>query len=232
MSRLSIAPLRAGSTAAAVALVVAAGALAVASASGLVPSGALGWPGDDALLVAGFVTVAVSVGAVVLTLDLIAEPNHRERRGRDLDSEATAPGAETTSPRPETGLPDPNGAPPDSETVPAVPRVGSEIDGIVDGPRLPRRRSAAERERVRERLRRVAVGTVRRERDVSTRRAEKLVDRGEWTADATAAAFLGERTPPQSHRVVARVAPATAFRHRVRRTVRAVVALEDGEEAP
>jgi hypothetical protein len=214
----------------AVVLAVAAGVLALASTTGLVSPAALHRPGADALLVAGFVTVTVSVGAVVLTLDLIAEPSRRDRQGATVPDTGESPvGAEPTHSRPDTGFPEPAAAPPESETVPAVPRVGAEIDGIVDGPYLPRRRSAAERDQVRERLRRTAVGTVRRERGVSTRRAESLVDRGEWTADATAAAFLGDREPRWPLGVAARVVPATVFRYRVRRTVRAVVTVANGE---
>lgn len=82
--------------------------------------------------------------------------------------------------------------PPDPEGVPTADRPGASFDRLVAGPRYavfspPR----GDRERVEERLREAAVRTVMRSSNRSHHEASRCVDRGEWTADAVAADFLG-----------------------------------------
>jgi len=112
---------------------------------------------------------------------------------------------------------------PDPETTPAIPRAGSEFDRLVDGRVLSRRLGTDERERVRSRLRHTAVETVRRREGVPRERAADLVERGEWTDDTTAAAFLGQPARPRAVRLCDRVASGVAFRHEARRTAQEIV---------
>ena len=83
----------------------------------------------------------------------------------------------------------------------AVPLVGERFDGVladVERMSATRLRRSDEPAYLRERLRRAAVVTVARERGVDHDRAAALVDRGTWTDDPAAAAFLspGLTAPP------------------------------------
>ncbi|WP_144799619.1 DUF7269 family protein [Halorubrum depositum] len=83
------------------------------------------------------------------------------------------------------------------------------------------------RREIRDRVREVAVATVARDRNVSVEAAERLVETGEWTDDATAAAFLAR---PSSYPVRVRLRAAVSGRSRyefgLRATVDAVGRLE------
>jgi hypothetical protein len=160
----------------------------------------LQWSEDDVLLVAGFFTLTFTAGTLLLALDGLVE--------------ADGP----TLPEPEP------------ETTPPIPRAGAEFDRLVDGGVLSRRLTADERRQVRSRLRHAAVETVRRRAEISRERAEVLVERGEWTDDATAAAFLGQPARPRAVRLCDRVASGVAFRHGARRTAREIVTYANGSE--
>jgi hypothetical protein len=84
----------------------------------------------------------------------------------------------------------------------AVPLVGERFDGVladVERMSATRLRRSEEPAYLRERLRQAAVVTVARERGVDHDRAAALVDRGTWTDDPAAAAFLspGLTAPPR-----------------------------------
>lgn len=154
----------------------------------------LRWPGDDVLVVVGFFTVAVCVGAVLVTGSLVVEPS---------DSPTHEP-----------------------EAPPQIPRAGAEFDRLDTNPLWARPLSEDERRARRARLRRATVQTIRRVSDVSRREAEARVERGTWTENATAAAFLGAAPRPRSARLYARVSDRLAARHGARETARALVAYE------
>lgn len=106
----------------------------------------------------------------------------------------------------------------------AVPLVGERFDGVladVERMSATRLRRSDEPAYLRERLRQATVVTVARERGVDHDRAAALVDRGTWTDDPAAAAFLspGLTAPPRirlrealstTPRVVARARRTTA----------------------
>lgn len=71
---------------------------------------------------------------------------------------------------------------------------GSDLDDRIARRRSPRRRGRNSRDRVRERVRDVAVRATARRRNCSRERAADLVDEGAWTDDGTAAAFLSSTT--------------------------------------
>lgn len=121
---------------------------------------------------------------------------------------------------------------PEPETLPPTPQTGSDLDRIMDK-RLPiRHPPAEERQRVRERLRRAVIQTIRRTAGVSRQRAEELVTQGEWTENTTAAAFLGESEFQRPIRLCDLISSRFVFQYSVRQTVRAIVtyATERSEE--
>lgn len=113
---------------------------------------------------------------------------------------------------------------PEPETTPSVPRAGTELDRIVETRLLAPHRSTEERHRVRERLRQTVMQTIQRTAGVSRSRAGELVTRGEWTENATAAAFLGRTDPPHVLRLCEHASSRLVFQHSVRQTTRAIVA--------
>lgn len=106
-------------------------------------------------------------------------------------------------------------------TPPAVESVapdgpGRELDAVLDS--LPAHRFTPDHRRVRNRLRRVAIGTVARTERCSREAARERVDEGRWTADADVASFLaGDSFDPPSlaHRLSARVRRDDWFRLKV-----------------
>jgi hypothetical protein len=110
-----------------------------------------------------------------------------------------------------------------------LPRDGQEFDDVV-GPRsacLPVV-GEVDRDAVRGRLRRVAVETLARKTDASREGAASIVDEGEWTRDAHAAAFLArEGRPPVSCLLRAWLSGRAWFQVGARRTAREVVSFSD-----
>lgn len=97
---------------------------------------------------------------------------------------------------------------------------GADLDERIDratGPAIGGHRA---RRRVRDRVREVAVATVARDRNVSVEAAERLVETGEWTDDATAAAFLAR---PLSYPVQVRLRAVVSGRSRYEFGLQAVV---------
>lgn len=115
----------------------------------------------------------------------------------------------------------------DPTTAPELPAIGDSFDTALDqvstlsATRLRRSEGPAY---LRDRLRAAAVATVAREEGIGRDSAAELVDRGAWTDDPAAAAFLGEDvTAPLGLRV--REALSTTPRA-VQRARRTAVALE------
>jgi len=90
------------------------------------------------------------------------------------------------------------------------------------------RRGRNTQERVRERVREVAVRAVARERNQSVERADGVVERGEWTDDRVAAAFLSPATSyPLSDRLRGGLFGRPTYLVGVRAAVEAAAAVDD-----
>lgn len=107
---------------------------------------------------------------------------------------------------------------PERRAPAAVP--GADLDERIEratGPALGGHRA---RRQLRDRVREVAVATVARGRNVSPETAERLVETGDWTDDATAAAFLARRS---SYPVRVRLRAVVSGRSRYEFGLRAAV---------
>jgi hypothetical protein len=113
--------------------------------------------------------------------------------------------------------------PPDPEGVHEVPRPGHRLDAFIEGETsLPERVFGDRHERVRERLRAAALATLRRS-GLTREEALEALERGSWTDDPVAAAFLSEtRTPGLGERVAGLVRGESAFQRGARRAAEAV----------
>jgi len=130
------------------------------------------------------------------------------RRGRDRT--AAAPGD------PERRAP---------ATVP-----GADLDERVARATGPALRGHRARRELRDRTRELAVATVARDRNVPVEAAEDLVETGEWTDDATAAAFLARGSSyPVRVRFRAALSGRSRYEFGLRATVDAIGRLEDEE---
>ena len=89
---------------------------------------------------------------------------------------------------------------PSPGTVPLTPQFGAAFDRIVAGERpwVWSIATAQQRQRIRARLRDAAIGTIVRTSAASRETARRQVDRGAWTTDAEAAAFLGRTSIAKS----------------------------------
>lgn len=181
-------------------LIFAACLIVSASYAGLTPLKILRWPGNDTLLVVGFVTITILVGVVVLNLNFIVPTS-----------------------RPTL---------PETETPPPIPQAGAEFDRIIQTRLLAPSLSSEDRHRIRKRLQHIALQTIQRTEGVSQQQAEELINQGEWTENATAAAFLGKTAFPRSVRLCNRVSDRLVFQYGIRQTARAIVtdANEEGSE--
>lgn len=87
------------------------------------------------------------------------------------------------------------------------------------------------RRELRDRVRELAVATVARDRNVSTEAAAELVETGEWTDDATAAAFLSLGSSyPVRIRLRAALSGRSRYGFGLRAAVDAIGRLEGDEE--
>ncbi|ADD06120.1 uncharacterized protein Nmag_2560 [Natrialba magadii ATCC 43099] len=111
--------------------------------------------------------------------------------------------------------------------VPPTPAPGRDVERVVDSrwpASLPRHR----RRRLRQRMRETIVRTLVRRTDCDETTAEAMIANGTWTDDPIAAAFVrtdSERTETRLESMTDRL----RFTRRLRRTVQAVLALEDRE---
>lgn len=121
-------------------------------------------------------------------------------------------------------------APGDPERRAPASVPGDDLDERIEratGPALGGHRARRE---VRDRVRELAVAAVARDRNAPTDAAEDLVETGEWTDDATAAAFLAPRSSyPVRVRVRAMVSGRSRYESGLRAAVDALDRLEDGE---
>ncbi len=123
------------------------------------------------------------------------------------------------------------GPPPEAGDTDAEQSVGRETewDLLAAGGgryRCRRNESAAA---VRRRLVDGAVRVVTTKRGLATDAAREAILAGTWTDDPVAAAFLAEDlTQPPRERLRAAVDPGAAYHRRVRRTLAAIEALDDG----
>lgn len=127
--------------------------------------------------------------------------------------------------------------PPDPETVHDVPSLGAEFDDLVSPGGLGWVLGSGQERVIREQLRTAAIATVVREANCTREEAQRLVDRGEWTDDATAADLLAtpEGGAPLSvsspdpglvTRIRAALGGETPFQHAARRTASEIVRLD------
>lgn len=125
--------------------------------------------------------------------------------------------------------------PPDPEGIETVPRLGADVDAIVeDGLGLRERLFGDGGEQVRERIRETAVRTVSRVEHCDHAAARRRVDRGSWTDDREAAAFLaegGDAPGTWRTRLLAAVGGESPLQRGARRSIRAIVALAEGSDA-
>ena len=180
-------------------------AFGVAAAAALVPGVASMLPVDAAVAALGldYLLVAVlGVVALVVTLLVLAL---RAVGGQDQAD------------------------PPAPESIETVPRLGADVDAVLeDGLGLRRRVLGDGGEPVRERFRETAVRTVARVENCEHAEARRRVRAGTWTDDAEAAAFLadgGDARATWRTRVYAALQGESPFQRGARRAVEAVVAL-------
>lgn len=120
--------------------------------------------------------------------------------------------------------------PPDPEEVYQVPRPGQPFDEYVDGRMNVRAQLFGNRhERIRDRLYRTAVATLVRVGGMSREEARESLERGTWTDDPTAAAFLSDsQNPGVGQRLAGAVRGESPFQHGARRAAEAIVRYEEG----
>ena len=122
-------------------------------------------------------------------------------------------------------------APGDPERRAPATVPGAALDERVDRATGSALRGHRARRELRGRTRELAVAAVARDRNVPTEAAVDLVESGEWTDDATAAAFLSRGAPyPVRVRLRAVVSGRSRYEFGLRATVDAIGRLEgDGE---
>ncbi|MFB6171111.1 MAG: hypothetical protein ABEJ23_01155 [Haloarculaceae archaeon] len=118
--------------------------------------------------------------------------------------------------------------PPDPEGVADVPTPGTGFDEFVDGRVSLRERFTGDRhEQVRTRLTDAAVTTLMRTEGLSRDGAAERVERGTWTDDRAASAFLAEGTGPGlAARLAAALRGQSTFQHGARRAAVAIARRE------
>lgn len=121
--------------------------------------------------------------------------------------------------------------PPDPEEVHSVPSFGAEFDELVSRGGLRALLVTEQQREVRSRLRAAAIATVMRESNCTRSEARERVDRGTWTDDPEAAAFLAtSRGSEPAPGFVARLRTAfggeTPFQRGARRTAAEIVYLD------
>lgn len=125
--------------------------------------------------------------------------------------------------------------PPDPEQVHSVPSFGAEFDELVSRGGLRALLVTEQQREVRSRLRAAAIATVMLESNCTRSEARERVDRGTWTDDPEAAAFLAtsresEPAPKQAPGFAARLKTAfggeTPFQRGARRTAAEIVHLD------
>lgn len=121
--------------------------------------------------------------------------------------------------------------PPDPEKPPTGERPGTKFDATVDAWRgVALWLRPGRQRRIRERLYEAAVEALTRTKGCSRKEARQMVERGTWTDDRDAAAFLANDGGIDPLVTVGGVLRGEApIRRRVHRTVEAIERLEGGE---
>lgn len=157
------------------------------------------------------VAAALDPSAVVVTLigalGVLQGLRYASAR-RDRTREAAAPGD------------------PERRRPASVP--GTDLDERIERAIGPARSKHRARRDVRDRVRELAVATVARDRNVPADAADRLVETGDWTDDATAAAFLAPRSSyPVRVRLRAMVSGRSRYEFGLRAVVDAIDRLDD-----
>jgi len=117
---------------------------------------------------------------------------------------------------------------PERRTPAAVP--GADLDERIERATGPGRGGHRARRDVTERIREITIATVARGRNVSVETAGQLVETGDWTDDATAAAFLARRSSyPVRVRLRAILSGRSRYESGLRAVTDALGRIDDGE---
>lgn len=122
---------------------------------------------------------------------------------------------------------------PTPEEVPTVDAPGDDVDRLLAVAGTTGPRTADRRHRLRERLTRAAVRSIRRHEDCSVETARETLATGEWTDDPVAASYFTDgpvATPgdlPVADRVRLRLSKRARRTHAARRAADAVAAVGD-----
>lgn len=121
--------------------------------------------------------------------------------------------------------------PPDPEEVHRVPRFGESFDEFVSDAGVRAWLLTDRHRTIRTRLRDAAITTVIRESNCTRDEARERVERGAWTDDPEAAAFLAETGElGLAARVVAALRGESPFQRAARRTAAEITNYDAGEE--
>ncbi|MFW6017221.1 MAG: DUF7269 family protein [Halapricum sp.] len=117
--------------------------------------------------------------------------------------------------------------PPEAVTARMPSRPGQAFDRHLDGDVDTSEAEEGGTDRnVRDALRETAIETLVRQRGVEHGEARAAVERGYWTADRVAAAFLGSPTQPLGARLRRWLDPERERRRRVNRTIEAIAQVQ------
>jgi hypothetical protein len=126
---------------------------------------------------------------------------------------------------------------PDPEVRSAFPRPGDDVNHLLDTAFDSEGvRAARDRERLKRRVRAVALGALVRRRNLTREEAERRLDEGEWTDDPYAARYFAEGSVdaplPLRDRVKVALELDTAERPGARRAIAEVESIVGGGPAP
>lgn len=125
---------------------------------------------------------------------------------------------------------------PTPEEVPTVAPPGDDVDRLLAVAGTTGPRTADQRHRLRERLTRAAVRSIRRREDCGVEAAREALATGRWTGDHVAASYFTDgpvAAPadlPVAERVRLRLSRRARRAHAARRAADAVAALEEGAD--
>lgn len=173
---------------------------------------AIRWPWDDELLLVAFFTAALLLASVIGPFVLIDDgsQNRHQNQNQNQNRGNSSPGA--------------------PERVPSTPTPGRELERVLDS-RWPASLPPVRRRRIRRRLRRAAIRSLVRTSNCSRETARERLERGVWTDDPVAAAFVRAGGEPDSDSSRLRsLVERIRFPRRAQRTARAVLSrTEEGE---
>lgn len=112
------------------------------------------------------------------------------------------------------------------ESVPSTPAPGHDLERILDS-RWPVSLPRARRRRIRAEFRRMVIRAIVRTSNRPANTAREALERGAWTDDPVAAAFVRTEPDRESSRLRSLV-ERVRFPRRTRRTARAIQTLDEG----